>query len=312
LLIQPNLELVAYRQGLTPELIANLSRFCTWKYVGPACTLQLQPESVYRGLETGLSHEQILQTLQQHAVRDLPPTVLQALKTWADKRERVTVWSSATLLEFGSAEELEEALGRGLPATRLSDRLALVAQESDIDYRHFRLTGTRDYGLPPDRCVEVAEDGVTLSIDVVRSDLLLETEVQRFADPQQLVESNGRRLYRLTPSSLKRGREGGVSARSLEDWFQQRTGTQLPPAVRMLLDGSTLPPTVVQRLLVVQAPTILLADGLMQWPASRRLIQTRLGPTALVVEETHLPALRRLLEELQVPLKMEEQPGATA
>ena len=43
LLVQPNAEVLAYRQGLTPALIGKLSRFAEWKGLGPACTLQLNP-----------------------------------------------------------------------------------------------------------------------------------------------------------------------------------------------------------------------------------------------------------------------------
>src|SRR5437773_996636 len=63
LLVQPNLEILVYRQGLSPDLIARLSRFAAWKNLGAACTLQLQPESVYRALESGDSFESILGTL---------------------------------------------------------------------------------------------------------------------------------------------------------------------------------------------------------------------------------------------------------
>ena len=76
-------------------------------------------------------------------------------------------------------------LARGLPGVRLSERILVVAGEDAVDFRHFRLVGTRDYGLPPDQCVEVASDGVTLTIDLSRSDLLLETELQRFAVPRR-------------------------------------------------------------------------------------------------------------------------------
>src|SRR5262249_6267118 len=51
LLVQPNLEILAYRQGLTPDLIAALTRCATWKGLGAACTLQIEPHSVYRALE---------------------------------------------------------------------------------------------------------------------------------------------------------------------------------------------------------------------------------------------------------------------
>ena len=53
LLIQPNLEIMAFRQGLDPSIIAKLSMFGLWKAFGPACVLQLTPDSVYRALELG-------------------------------------------------------------------------------------------------------------------------------------------------------------------------------------------------------------------------------------------------------------------
>jgi hypothetical protein len=300
LLVQPNLEIVAYRQGLTPGLIGSLSRFAVWKSLGAACTLQLQPESAYQGLETGYTLEDILQTLQQHGVRETPPGVIQALKTWADKRERLTVYASATLLEFNTPEELQAALGRGLPGLPIADRLVLVADERDIDFRHFRLLGTRDYGLPPDQCVEVASDGVSLELDVARADLLLETELQRFAEP---VPRDGRRVYRLTPASLAGGRDKGLSVRGLEEWFQQRTGQPLPPAARLLLADPDTPPLTVQRLLVVQVPTPALADGLLQWPETKGLIQARLGPAALQIDERHLDLLHKKIQELGLRLQ---------
>lgn len=311
LMVQPNLEIVAYRQGLTPQLIADLSGFCTWKSLGSACTLQLQPEAVYRGLEGGADLEQILHTLQQHAVRDLPASVVQSLKTWAGKRERLAVYPSALLLEFQGEEDLQAALARGITGLRISERLLLVARESDIDFTHFRLLATRDYSLPPEPCVEVESDGVTLMVDLARADLMLETEIQRFAEP---VPANGRRQYQLTPAALARSRDRGVTLRTLEEWFLQRTGRPVTPAVRLLLAGNlvgawseTTPqqPLTVQRLIVLQVPSPVLADGLMQWPPTRALIQARLGPQALAIEESNLEALRTKVEELQLPFRIE-------
>src|SRR5207248_2421564 len=142
-------------QGLTPGLIIKLTKFAQWKSLGAACILQVEPKSVYRALESGLTHAAIVQCLDQHGTRATPPTVIESLRTWADKRERLTVYPSAALLEFGSAQELNEALARGVPGVRLSDRLALIADEAPIDQPHFRLSGTPDYSLPPERCVEV-------------------------------------------------------------------------------------------------------------------------------------------------------------
>jgi hypothetical protein len=309
LLVQPNLEIVAYRQGLTTGLLARLTRFAQWKSLGAACTLQLGPESVYRALELGQTFETIRLALEQHGTRAVPPAVLDSLRTWANKRERITVYPAATLLEFAGPEDLNEAFARGLPAVRIADTLAVVASEEDIDFGHFRLTGTRDYARPPERCVQVEADGVTLTVDVGRSDLLLETELPRFAEPQAGSTANGRRQYRLTPASLGAAREQGLNVTTLEAWFQQRTGGPLSPAARLLLTGAQIPAPRLRRHLVLHVASAELADGLMQWPQTRPLIADRLGPTALVVDEGHLETLRRRLAEAGISLAQAEPPS---
>ncbi len=301
LLVQPNLEILAYRQGLTPGLIARLAHFAAWKGLGAACLLQLQPETVYRALEAGFNFETILQTLEQHGTRTTPAPVIDSLRTWANKRDRITIYPSAALLEFASAEELNEALARGVPAVRLTDRLALVPHDDDIDFKHFRLTGTRDYGLPPEKCVTVEPDGVTLTIDLSRSDLLLETELPRFAVALDRGAA-GRRQYRLTPASLAAARDNGMSVPLLEVWFGQRTGGPLSPAARLLLAGAQTPPAELKRHLVLHVATPELADGLVQWPETRALIEERLGPTALAVAEENVASLREQLRLLSMQL----------
>ena len=303
LLVQPNLEVLAYRQGLTPSLIMALTRFATWKSVGPACTLQLEPQSVYRGLETGESFASIVETLERHSMKALPPSVLDSLRTWSNKRERLTVFPSAALFEFQSADDLAEAIARGLPAQRLTDRLAVVGSEDDIEYRHFRLTGTRDYCLPPEPCVEVDADGITLGVDLVRSDLLLEIELERFAEVSPRPAAHGRRFYRLTPPSLTAARQQGVTTAFLDRWFAQRTGGPMSAAARLLLEGPEKPPPVLRREIVLQVADPALADGLQQWPATRSLIQARLGPTALVVAEGDVAAFMERLKEIGIQIE---------
>ena len=141
----------------------------------------------------------------------------------------------------------------------------------------------------------VEADGVTLAVDLARSDLLLETELPRFTIPVAGGVVNGRRQYRLTPMSLAAAREAGLNANSLETWFLQRTGGSLPPAARLLLNGSQLPPLVLRRHLVLHLPDSEVAEGLLQWPQTRSLIAERLGPTALAVTEENAERLREQL-----------------
>jgi hypothetical protein len=305
LLVQPNLEMLAYRQGLTPELIVSLSKVATWKGLGPACTLQLEPHSVYRALEMGESLTSIVQLLEGHGMKAMPPAVVDSLKTWASKRERISIYPAGAIFEFASAAEMNEALARGLPAVRLTDRLAIVADESAIEYKHFRLTGTRDYTLPPERCVDVESDGVTLNVDLARSDLLLETELQRFAVLLQRPAGPGRRLYQLTPTSIASARDQGITLSYLETWFQQRTGTSVSPAARLLMAGPDAVPLELQPRLILYTGSEEVADGLQQWPDTRNLISARLGPSALVVEEENVRALTERLNELGLKTRFE-------
>jgi hypothetical protein len=300
LLVQPNLEIVVYRQGLTPTLIGRLSQLATWKSLGAACTLQLDAAATYRALESGLRFDTIVQTLEQHGLRSLPTAVVESLRTWAEKRERITVYASATLFEFATAEEQNEALARGLPGIRVSDRLVVVPREEDVDFRHFRLVGTRDYGLPPEKCIDLDPDGITLAVDLARSDLLLETEIQRFAHRLDGPGVDGRRRYRLTLDALASLGNNGAGHDELDEWFLHRTGQPLSPAARLLLDGKHAPPVTVQPHLVLKVATPGLADGLLQWPGTRNLIRERLGPTALVVAQEDLDELVERLKVLGV------------
>lgn len=302
LLVQPNLEVLAYRQGLTPALLTRLSRFALWKSLGPACTLQLTQEQFLAGLQTGESLEGVRDVLHRHSGRPVPASVDRWLQTWADQRERLRVYSSATVLEFASPQDLEEALARGLPALRLSDCLAVVANEEEIDFRQFRLLASRDYTRPPECCLRVAADGVTLYLDLGRADLLVASELARFAVPLPDASSESECGYRLTPATLAAARRQGLTLTELERWFLQRSGQPLPPAVHLLWRAAEEPAPTLEQYWILRLASATLADGLEQWPETRALLAERLGPTCFAVLPEQLPTLHSKLRELGWPV----------
>jgi hypothetical protein len=304
LLVQPNAEVLAFRQGLTPALVAALSRFARWKGIGPACTLELTPEQTYRGLESGLTLPMVLQTLARHSTRPVPPGVADLLQRWADKRDRITVFASAVLVEFPAPADLDAALARGVVSVKLTDRIGMTADGAEPGLAQLRLIGNRDYEAKPQRCVGVGDDGVTLTVDAAQADLLLDAEITRYAEPLP-PEAPGVRRFRLTPGSVRRAAEAGLSFADIDGWFVDRTGGPLPPAGRLFLLGGKLPPPTAARRLVVRFSSAELADGVVQWPETRRLVADRLGPTAVVVEEEALDPLRRALAEVGVMLEEE-------
>jgi hypothetical protein len=300
LLVQPNYEVIAYRQGLTPSLLASLSHVAAWKSAGAACMLELNAEQVYRGLELGQTLESVMRLLNQHGMRQVPDAVADGLRTWSNKRERIVVYPRALLLEFASAAELEEAASRGLIGVRLTDRLALVSDESQMQYRHFRLTGNRDYAAPPERCLDVDDDGLTLAVDAGRADLLLETELARLTEPLPAGD-DGRRRYRLTQATLRKAVSNGFPLPVLDEWFVKRSGEPLSPAARLLATATQQAAPRITRAVVVEVADEATADGLVQWPVTGALIERRLGPTALLVADENVGPLRERMDELGLP-----------
>lgn len=314
LFVQPNLEVIAYRQGLTPPIIGRLSRFAWWSRIGAAVELKLTQESVALGLEWGMTAAEVLDVMAKHSQRALPSSVMDAVDRWADRREQVTFYAAATLVEFSTREDRDRALESWRadgtsrrPFEPVADRFILAEDAQDVPTARISTTAARDYRLPPERCVGVEADGVTLSLEPSRSDLLAEAELGRFADeePAASGRAGGRRRFVVTARSLGRALDAGLTSATLSDWFRRRTGQDLSPSIRLMLhpvagaDGGveTWPS---RRLLVLSAPSADMLDGVIQHPDTRDLLGERLGPITVVVPEANVDALRQRLRRFGI------------
>jgi hypothetical protein len=150
--------------------------------------------------------------------------------------------------------------------------------------------------------VEIERDGVTLSLDLGRSDLFIDAELARFADESPVSPSPDatRRRFVVSPASLTRGLADGVNATVLSRWFADRAGLDIPPAIRLLLHASQdpQPPLALDRPVVLTTPSAELLDGLLQHPSTRRLLGERLGPATILVPEQAREPLRIALRNL--------------
>ena len=307
LIVQPNGEMVVFRQGLSPELIGKLTRFADWRTFGSACTMEVTATSVYRGLETGMTQADMQRLLEQHGTRAVPATVLDSLQRWSSKRERITVWASATLLEFSSSEDLDSAFSRGLVSVRVTDRIGIAIDGEELDYKHFRLVGNRDYESRPQKCLSFDGDGVSFSVDTAQSDLVLEAELGQIAIPSP-TSPGGPRRFHMTPDSLRLGQARGFNISELEQWAVDRSGEPLSAAARLIATGSNTP-ALYARKLVIRFASEAIADGAMQYPPLSGLIEERIGPESVIVSEENLPILIEELKSVGVSTAQEEQTG---
>ena len=310
LVVQPNYEVIAYRQGLNPWLIGLLARFLEVEQIGGVVGMRLTAETLYRGLGGGLTADAVLNRLERHGGRPVPSGVSEGLKGWAGRRSRVAFHTGATLIEFATEEALEAVLedwpevAEESRPSRVGPRILLAPEEASIPLKRFRLAGSRDYRRPPEACVEVAEDGVTLIVDPSRSDLFIEAELARLADPLPTRPDATLRRYELTRESLARAEAIGLSTGDLESWFRDRTGDGLPPAARLLVPDPDRAPSRLEPIHVLRSEDPETLDGLAQHPSTARLIGERIGPTAAVVRDADTLALRDAIRDLGLEARL--------
>jgi hypothetical protein len=317
LFVQPNFELIAYRQGLTNQLIGRLSRFAWWVQIGAALELKLKRESILLGLEKGETAQSMLEILNKHSQRRVPPNVADAVTNWASRREHVTYYAAASLIEFNSQRERDLALASWPQSTQpepivVADRFLLVEDDKSIPFDRLRQTSSRDYRRPPEACLTVEPDGVTLALDTGRSDLLVDAELARFADeiasePAALEKPHAppKRRFVVSAESLRRGSRRGIMPAQLAEWYLRRAGTEMPPAVKLLLAvrSSQVPPLRPTRTLVLTVPQTELLDGLLQHPAIRPWLGDRLGPNSVTIADECLAPLTKALAQLGMKLE---------
>jgi hypothetical protein len=195
----------------------------------------------------------------------------------------------------------------------VAERFLLVEDERSVPYSRLRLTSSRDYRRPPEVCVMVEPDGVTLALDPARADLLVDAELDQFADISPADDRDaGRsaaaapRRFIITGQSLHRGIERGLVAARLNEWFERRAGTAMPASVGLLLTASSTraPRLKAARILVLTTPTPELLDGLRQLPATSSLLGESLGPTTVAIAEDQLPLLQDVLAELGLKIEL--------
>ena len=160
----------------------------------------------------------------------------------------------------------------------------------------------------------VEPDGVSMTLDPARSDLMVDAELGRFADERprrsqaERAGEPGRAGSWSPPRRCAGGWTGASRRRTSPTGTTRRTGGEIPPAVRLLLASSrrsrrARPPLKAARMLVLTLPDAGLLDGLLQHPATSPWLGDRLGPTAVAISDDQLEPLRKALKELGIGLK---------
>ena len=191
LFVQPNFEVIAYRQGLTPQLVGRLSRFAWWAQVGAALELRLTRESIVFGLDGGLTPESMLDVAE--AAQPAGP----ARRRGRRRPELGHAPRAGDLLRGGDADRVRLVAPSGTwpwspgragdERSRAADRRRPIGSCWSRTSERSRSTGfawparaTTDGRRKP--AWRSSPTASSMALDPARSDLLVDAELGRFAD----------------------------------------------------------------------------------------------------------------------------------
>jgi hypothetical protein len=298
-IVQPNFDVVVYLDRASATHLAFLERIAERKpSTGATALYHLTRDTVYAALESGIAARMLCDTLRAASTYPLPDNVRQMLEEWAARRERLTIYRNADLVEFADQAARDAALARhGLSGQPVGERFIVLSAPQRRQTAAVQSSRTVDYCAAPVRCVQVAEDG-TVHIRRAHADLLVRGEVAAWADPGTDEDH-----WRLTRTSVQRAAKAGWTAASIIDNLAQRAQQPMPAllivAIRAWAGERALPKAVaVASDMLLQIADPVVAHAIATSTLLQPYLRGQLGPQTFLVRHDMASELQRQLLEL--------------
>jgi hypothetical protein len=316
LIVQPNFDLMAMAP-VSEALLVQLDRFAERLRLEHVAYYRLTKQSVTRAIQMGLRAEEIQQTLEQAAGGSIPQNVQYSLVEWERQARRVELWPRAALLEVDQPELLDSLYADEETRPLLGRRLSLVLAEVAPGH------------LPAIQKALWQRDYLPALTSTPTQDSLLATGQPAASEPQWRLHENGllqplyavTNLYlaaeaerisvldeesgwqQITPASIQRAREAGISLDAIVRFLQQYCEGGMPASflIRLKLWGGGY--SGMSAITVEQAPLLRLSAQILQDVQADAELQSLLGsevpPQARLVRvpPEHLARVVELLRE---------------
>ena len=262
LIILPNFEIMAYTEAAHLPVLYQLERFATRERAERVAHYKLDRDSVYRGLQDGLSAREMREFLERHSRSGLPQNIAYSLDDWQKLWERVAVRASASIVEAESEAELDAFLAT-LPtdgATKLAPCWAVIEPRYvEVARNILESRGARgfDYSIETEQAFTTSES-LEIAVPTANLDLWLRAKLEQFADEAPAVKGKAR--YQITRASVERAAKNGVKAEAILE-FLRETGTP-PLAANVTLSvrgwgGAVKPVALGSMQILVAAPAVI-------------------------------------------------------
>ncbi len=301
LIVQPNFEILAYTQAGNLQILYQLERFATRERAERVAHYKLERDSVYRGLQDGLSATEMREFLETHSRSGVPQNIAYSLDDWQNQWESVTVWPSASIIEAETPEEMD-ALVAALSAAAIR-RLAptwAVALPQHLQAARNYLTGSRgaralDYGLDVEQAFTVNGE-LEIAVPADNLDLWLRAKIERFADERAATKTEAR--YQITRESLARAARLGVKSEDVLSFLATVGTPPLADDVTLTVRGwsGEIAPVSLGSVQVLSADPEVIAQ-MTSVAQLRKLLWLRAGNGAVLVKSADVPKLKAALKK---------------
>jgi hypothetical protein len=285
--VQPNFEIVAYLERISPQRLAFLERHAERMQAQEhVAQYRLTRESIYAALESGSRLDAILTTLETGSGRPLPQNVAAEIREWAALREQIAVHRRARLLEYRDPAS-RDAAAAALHGVPVGDRflLATSATPAQITARE-----RVDYTRPLARCLLVTEEGA-LTRTLLPADLLLDAQVGRWA------ERLGDGRWQLTQAGVAAATAAGLPISELLRLLADRLAGTLPPWLEIALRawaGETMRAALVD-VVMLQCNQPAVFAAIVGSPRLRSSLHGELAPNLLLIDRAKVEAFQTQL-----------------
>jgi len=301
--VQPNYDVVVYLDNISPQQLAFIERHGERKQAeAHTAHYILTRESIYQGLQTGTTIEEVLATLRDGAQVELPQNVERELREWAERREQLSIQTKTRLIEFPSSKTRDLALQAGLKGRPIGELFVMVEPGAQIKAALKSVFGLQtipeiDYAQPPHPCLLVAEDGTLTQTGDTR-DLLLKGQLAQYAEP---VSAN---RWRITTASLQAARQAGVNAKTFLAFLTPRTTVPVPPLLEVAIRNALGKGSEVQggNVFVLHIKEKKLYTAITTSLLLKPLIRDVPGPDTIVIDPDKLKEFKKQLEWLGIKL----------
>jgi Helicase conserved C-terminal domain len=302
LIVQPNFEIIAMLESAGLGLLAELDRFAERLKLDKAALYRLTRESVCRGLQAGMTREQIEETLRERSGMPLPQNVEFTLREWEELFNRIRIRKRVLLLEADTESELEKRLADlGQPhAHRVSATSALIDAPAARKLVQWgkgpgRRVALYNYAEPTASTFKFV-DAREIEVRSTGRSPLLEHRLARLAVPMK----NGRFL--LDPERTRTA----VSALGLDAvirFLEEGSNSSLLPDTRLTLEGwaGKFPRLGMGKLVALAAPRAEVLDTISRVPELAKHLR-RLTPTVALVPQKEASTLQKALAARGVSL----------